>query len=185
MYHISSDKRSVQSAELIYLGLLDCLKRKPFERISISDIQKASTVARTTFYRSFDTIYDVLYWKCDACFYEVLSSYRPEQFLNELELVFHYFQYWMSHSDILELLIRINRHDIIYACHIKNAESLRNRISPVPGLSIPHSNYFISIRTGFTISILTTWLKGGRKESPEEIVEILREQLAALAKSSI
>lgn len=183
MYHISGDKRTAASAELIYRGLLDCIKKKPFDQITISDLQRASTVARSTFYRSFDNISDVLYWKCDTCFYEVLGSFCPQQLPNELELALHYFRYWMAHSDILELLMRIDRQDIIYACHTKNAELMRSRCGDIPGLSAGQSNYFIAIRTGFTISILTAWLKGGKKETPEQIGAILKEQLQLLAAS--
>ncbi len=55
MYHISNDKRIKQSSELIWNGLLKCLESKPFENITITDLQKTSGVAKTTFYRSFDT----------------------------------------------------------------------------------------------------------------------------------
>jgi len=185
MYHISNDKRTKQSADLIYHGLLDCMQKKPFDEITISDLQKASSVARTTFYRSFDNISDVLYWKCDTCFHEVLGGFTAEIFPGEIELARHYFRYWMNHSDILELLIRINRHDIIYACHMENAEILHKRYGDIPGLSAVHGNYFMAIRTGFTISILTAWLKNGRKETPDEIVEITQEQLAVIAQNNI
>ena len=172
MYHISKDKRALQSSELIYNGLLECIKKKPFDQISVSDLQKASGVARSTFYRAFDNISDVLYWKCDTCFYEVLGSYHPKLFQGEID------------SDILELLIQINRQDIIYACHMKNAEILQQRFGEAPGLHIQHGDYFIAIRTGFTISVLTVWLKGGRKETAEELVKIIEEQLSFLAKST-
>lgn len=184
MYHISKDKRSAASAELIYKGLLDCIKKKPFDQITISDLQKASGVARSTFYRSFDNLSDVLYWKCDSCFKEVLGNYAPTDFPDEIELALHYFRYWMSHSDILELLIRINRQDIIYACHTENAELIHARYEYLPGakLSNTEKKYFMPIRTGFTLSILTTWLKGGCVETPDEITEILRHQLTLLAR---
>lgn len=180
MYHISKDKRAAQSSALIYEGLLECIKKKPFDQITVSDLQKASGVARTTFYRAFDNISDVLYWKCDTCFYEVLGNDMPGQFSNELDLALHYFRYWMEHSDILELLMQINRQDIIYACHMKNAELLRQRFGELPGIDKQHGNYFIAVRTGFTISVLTAWLNMGRKESAEELVEIIREQLSVL-----
>lgn len=130
-------------------------------------------------------ISDVLYWKCDTCFQEVLGDYKPEQFPNEIELALHYFRYWMIHSDILELLIRINRQDIIYAFHMKNAEILHQRYGDIPGLPKEHIRYFMSIRTGFTINILTAWLSGGQKETPEEIIEILREQLSILSNEGL
>ena len=183
MYHISKDKRAELSAELIYKGLLKCLKKKHFEDITISDLQRVSTVARTTFYRSFDTISDVLYWKCDLSFFEVLSTYSAKQFVSEYDLAKHYFSYWMTHSDILELLIKINRYDIIYECHMKNAELLHKRYGEIPEMTKTFSSYFMAIRTGFTISILTAWLVGGRKENLKQIMEIIRKNLEMLEKS--
>lgn len=183
MYHISNDKRAIQSSELIYQGLLDCMKKKSFDRITISDLQKTSGIARTTFYRAFDNISDVLYWKCDTCFYEVLGNYHPQPFQEDFNLIRHYFEYWMEHSDILELLMQINRQDIIYSCHMKNAQILQQRFGELPGSNIKHKNYFIAIRTGFTINILTIWLNGGKQESAEELVQIIKEQLVILAKN--
>lgn len=155
MYHIARDKRAERSAELLYKGLMDCMKKKSFSEITITDLQTASGVARTTFYRAFDNISDILYWKCDICFKTVLESAAPAMFTDEPALALHYFRYWIKHSDILELLIKINRQDIIYACHMKNADALQQRYGKPEGLTIGHGNYFMAIRTGFTISILT------------------------------
>lgn len=41
--------------------------------------------------------------------------------------------------------------------------------------------YFIVIRIGFTIGMLITWLENGKKESLEEMLEIMKEQLVVLA----
>lgn len=125
MYHIPNDKRSEQSAELIYHGLLDCIQKKHFDQITVSDLQRASGVARTTIYRSFDNISDILYWQCDTRFHEALFSFEPTPQASEIDLAQHYFKYWMTHSDILELLMKINRFDIIYACHMKNADDIQ------------------------------------------------------------
>ena len=176
MYHISNDKRTRQSAELIYQGLLECLKHKSYDSITVSDLQKASGVARTTFYRSFDNMSDVLFWKCDRCFHEVLSSYTPTEFMDEIDLSRHYFTYWMSHGDILELLVKINRQDIIYACHMKNAEILHQRYAGLPDLDSTYGRYYMAVRTGFTIGVLTAWLSGGQKETIEELMGIIQMQ---------
>lgn len=90
MYHISNDKRAIQSSELIYNGLLECIKKKAFDQITISDLQKTSGVARSTFYRAFDNISDVLYWKGDTCFYEVLGNYHPQLFQGEIDFRYTY-----------------------------------------------------------------------------------------------
>ena len=80
--------------------------------------------------------------------------------------------------------MKINRFDIIYACHMKNADDMAAQYGTLPNFPMEHGNYFIAIRTGFTISILTAWLRGGRKETPEEIVEIIHEQLAILNRTA-
>lgn len=180
MYHISNDKRAKKSAELVYQGLLTCLKHKNFDQITVTDLQRASGVARTTFYRAFDNISDILYWKCDLCFQEILGSFTEEQFANEMKMVSQYFSYWTDHKDILELLMKINRYDIIYACHMNAAQSVQRKFGSDSEMQGAHSNYFLAIRTGFTISILTAWLQGGSKESSDEIVDIVKEQLALL-----
>lgn len=181
-----SEKRSGrQSAELIYKGLLECVAKKPFDLITISDLQKASGVARTTFYRSFDNIADIPYWRCDTCFHEVLVENVSEMFADEMEFAKKYFIYWTKHSDILDLLIKINRQDIIYDCHMKNAEILQKRFGALKDLPASHGNYFMAIRTGFTISVLTAWIKGGRKESPDELVEIIQEQIRIIAREGV
>ena len=68
MYHIKNDKRAYASVELICSSLLELLETTPFEQITISDIQRMSTVSRSTFYRNFDRIEDVLMLLCDRNF---------------------------------------------------------------------------------------------------------------------
>lgn len=176
MYHISKDKRAIQSANFIYHGLLQCLAHKSFDQITITDVQKASGVARTTIYRCFDNLSDILYWRCDLCFREALHSVTPTEAPDELKLMQGYFAYWTEHPDILKLLTDINRQDIIYSCHMKNAEILAQSYGPLPGLDETAARYFMAIRTGVTISVLKAWIEGGEKETAEELVLILKQQ---------
>ncbi len=176
MYHISKDKRCAQSASLIYKGLLKCLEKKPFDQVTVTDVQKSSGVARTTIYRCFDNLSDILYWRCDLGFQEALHSILPEEIPDEWSLMQGYFSYWMKHSDILKLLIDINRQDIIYACHMKNARILEQSYGTLPGMDEANARYFMAVRTGVTISILKAWLDGGRKETADELMKILKRQ---------
>lgn len=175
MYHIRNDKRTLRSARSIYEGLMTCLGHKPLDQVTISDVQRASGVARTTFYRSFDNISDVLAWRCDESFREVLGSIDPESFRNEHEMGRQYFSYWMEHGDILELLVRNNRYDIIYASHRRVGDEMRERYGSVSGVTPKHGDYFMAVRTGFTLSVLTTWAEHGRAESVDELLEIIDE----------
>lgn len=180
MHHVSDDRRMRRSAERIWQALLACMERRRFEDVTVTDICRECGVARTTFYRCFDNTADILEWKCDDCFHKALDSYHPERFGGELDLARHYFTYWMEHDDILNLLVRIGRQDIIYTCHLRNADILAGRYGTVPGLPPEHANYFMAIRTGFTIGILTAWIENGRKENTEELLAIMQEQILLL-----
>lgn len=173
MYHIRNDKRAIQSANAIYHGLLRCLEHRSFGRITVTDIQRSSGVARTTIYRCFDNLSDILYWRCDLCFEEALQSVKPAEKPNELELMRGYFAYWTEHSDILKLLIDIRREDIIYACHRKHADKLARSYGALPGLDPVDRRYYLAIRTSVTIGVLKAWLDGGQKESAEELLHRL------------
>ena len=77
MFHIKPDKRSQTSANLIVEGLFECMRTKNFSEITITDLQKVSTVSRTTFYRLFDKISDVLEFQCENIFEKtVLNMYK-------------------------------------------------------------------------------------------------------------
>lgn len=175
MYHITGDKRAVKSAELIYDALLRCLDTKSFDQITISDIQRTSSVARTTFYRCFDNISDVLYWRCNQCFNEALNIITGDV-PDEKSLIRHYFTYWTSHSDILSLLVKINRQDIIYASHLNTAKDLERKFGKLLGLDSVNARYFISIRTGITMGVLKAWIDGGQKETCDELLNIIENQ---------
>lgn len=183
MHHIKNDRRTLQSADLLYQGLLACLKEKLLAEVTVTDLQRASGVARSTFYRSFDDVSDVLAWQCDLGFHEALCGWRPPEFTGELDLARHFFSHWASHSEVLELLIRANRHDIVYGSHLRNAALLERRYGELPGLPRDQRRYFMAIRTGVLIGVLTAWLDGGRRESADELVGIVGDQLQMMVAS--
>ncbi len=180
MYHIHNDKRTRESAELIFRSLLTLIEQKPFEDITITDIQRTSGVARSTFYRSFDNLSDVLTWKCEQAFRESFESCPASSFRNETLLLTYYFGYWMEHSEILELLIKIDRTDIFYASHFKTADELQAKFGENPMVPDEYKEYFLATRSGITISILSVWIRRGKRESVEELTDIIRNQTRIL-----
>lgn len=81
----------------------------------------------------------------------------------------------MEHGEILELLVRINRPDIIYTSHRRVAGELRDRYGAIPGMNPAQGDYFLAVRTGFTLSVLITWAERGRAESIDELLRIIVE----------
>ena len=114
MYHIKNDKRAQTSAELICAGLLACMREKPFARITITDVQRASTVSRSTFYRNFDGLEDVLALLCDRGFQTVFAAYNALPAAQRGSLPKAVFHYWFHNSAVLEALVQIHRTDILF-----------------------------------------------------------------------
>ncbi len=88
MYHISDNKRRIESAELLSDALFKILEHKPYEEITITDLQKSSSVSRSTFYRLFDNIDDIFHYQLDMIF-----STLKEELLH------------IDHKDLLDFLI--------------------------------------------------------------------------------
>ena len=75
MYHVKNDKRCIRSAESIMNALEQLMAKKAFLDITITDIQKTAGIGRSTFYRLFDTIDDVVTYMVDREFEEIVRGY--------------------------------------------------------------------------------------------------------------
>ena len=89
MYHIKNDRRCRRSADLIGSALKVLLAGKSLNDITVTDLQKVSGVGRSTFYRLFDNIDDVLLYEAEKRFSGLPDLYRE-----------------MSWSDFTALLLR-------------------------------------------------------------------------------
>lgn len=193
MYHIKSDLRAVKSSELLFDGLMKCMEEKDFDQISITDITKKSTVSRATFYRNFDGVIDLLYWKCNQLFEQVLTDYGKELLRDESRgnLVYFVFCFWMNHSRILEILFHQGRSDIIFNSFLNNAHLVMRHLGEHYDLGLSDDRrkadyqYFIATRAGVFVGVFEVWLTNGKKETAEELSQIIERQFTAVNQSGL
>lgn len=169
MYHIKQDKRVLASVELICGGMKDCLAKKKFEDITISDLQRASGVSRSTFYRSFDRMEDVLALMCDRVFEEALSTAGD----NVSETVF---STWFRHADMVETIVGIKRADVLYDSLFRCVGILRTE----EGGSSAMADYFISIIVSTMMGIMITWVERGKREGEKELKKMILDCFGAM-----
>lgn len=187
MYHIPNDKRTIRSATHIYAGLQACLKTKSFEEITITDIQKASGVSRSTFYRLFDNLSDVIYWTCDTYLARSFEAISEEDQHDELALTRHFVAFWMEQSEFFELMLQVRQPFILYQCLLQTSGKMR-KDEKVPLCASSwtddtEARYALNLHAGIIFSLLKTWLEGGRKESIDEVMIILEKQLDTFSKT--
>lgn len=177
MYHIKEDKRAQKSADLIYEGLSALMEKNEYDKITITDIQKASTVGRATFYRSFDNVTDVLYWQCDIHYKECMTGYLEQ--VDTMDDPYHFlkyfFDYWIKagNSKILEQIISIGHYDIIFSCHF-NSSMILSDIDPTkPGNNTESYKYHMSGLIGAFVGFLITWISNGKTLTSDELIEMM------------
>ena len=176
MYHIVNDKRAYASSRLVRDALFELVKEKPYDKITISDICRESTVSRATFYRLFDNMDDVVAWQVELFSQHFEKVVANEPNVRTMEI---FFEQWMIHDDILDLIIEIHREDILYTAHQRHAVQLEKRLQ----LDGEFSNYHAAALSMLMIAMLTTWAKNGKKESAKELVATYRRVLRDCAKA--
>jgi len=178
MYHLKPDKRTRTSARMISEALDKCLSEKQLNEITITDIQNKSGVGRATFYRIFDSLPDVLAYKCDNAFEEIIEDLRvlattttPEQ------LIIKYTDFWLKQDSLAEVIIRSNYTDILHTSNQKYMKELVHMLHEASSYSESQCDYLASILS----AILITWIKKGKIETSEELVKKLNEIVMKLA----
>lgn len=181
MYHIKDDKRARTTSTLLYRALCDLLKEKPLDAISVTALTQKAGVGRATFYRNFDTIEDILRYAVDQHFIELkayLQAYYSKQLDYSLQFfVIPFLNYWERDDALIEILYNTRNLWLLYEAFQKLLRESLDAYFATQETQMPHMDYFIAFRTGIAVNILIQWVLNKRKDSPESIVAILRQQL--------
>lgn len=117
MAQLAKNKKSLESQKQIYKGLREILKSKPLSEVTIVDIKKQCNISRSTFYRNFNNVLDVL----DVMFDFFYRRYLEERKGKENQLLF-FFEYWKYHRDLVALIATQNQ-TLIKQCMKKYEKS--------------------------------------------------------------
>ena len=177
MYHIIEDKRAHKSATLICEGLSEMLQRKPYEEIRITDVCSPKGVARTTFYRLFDTLDDVLLYQFDTLFEESLKQYTTSP-TTEKSYAKILLQIAMSNKSLLTAIIHSGRNDLFEFSTRTKENALLQSIN----LNINEQDklYCRTLINYIAYAILSTWVNQGCKESPNELYQIMKNEISII-----
>ncbi len=144
---------------------------KSFESVTISDIQRVSGVSRSTFYRNFDRIEDVLALMCDRVFVEAFLS----DYANISEAVF---RTWFRHQELIETIVGIDRGDMLYASLRRCTSRMRSGLPESGDAAL--LDYLASIIASSMMGIMITWVERGKKENEEELKGMILQSFKAM-----
>lgn len=161
MYHIPNDERAKRSAEKIYRSLRHILFTKRLEEVTISDIQLECGVSRSTFYRLFDNITDVLSMKLSFFMDAYYDTYPAKT-----DKILYFYSYWDKHSDLIYLLSK--------QAEFILKDTLKKKISTHTIYDI----YYIEAQASIISALLCKWVERGKKESLLEMSQITKRVLS-------
>ncbi len=178
MYHKNKDIRSVRSKEWIYEALCKLIDQKDFRSITVTELIKVAGVGRSTFYRNYDMIEDVLIERLDSefeKFYEyIFTSEQVKMSQLSPRLFIPVFEYWEKDATILEVLLKADLVNVLNSTFDRYIEMIINKY-PLFELTAEEMKYSTVIITGIIQSVMVKWIEGGRVESARQIAKIIAE----------
>ena len=152
---------------------------KDFDCITITDIEKKSSVARSTFYRLFDNTTDVLAYLCDRAFDEILDIHSMYLGKSMRDILIYTGEYWMEHDLLLRVIEKSGYHNILASSFAKHLPDSINYSFHMDPEKKPETNkYSSAILVSIISSSLLTWVRTGRIETADELTDIIINTLS-------
>ena len=155
------------------------LEERSFEQISVTDICEEATINRTTFYKHFESKYDLLSYgiKADQ---ELARGKRLQarnaeereqglaQVLERIASDYHYYEHLLvdKEDQLLSTLLRRQTAERIEGRLVEAQNQGRTYSIPVPVIA--------QFYAGACLALATWWLENERPVSPEELAHYLR-----------
>ena len=171
---LKSPQRRTLTRRLIREAMLELLKTKSIQRISVRELCDAAGINRTTFYNHYDGIYDVL-------------AEIEERFLEQLSTA----DASLGHGDGLErhieslclkleqnadtaLLLLANNVDPDFSSKLMKLQG-RSQIWQKAGnaYSNKESELLTRFVTGGAYAMICSWLESGCRQSPKQVASLL------------
>ena len=183
VYHISKDKRYIESSEMICGAFENLIGKIPYAQINISNLCKEAKVGRVTFYRHFDSLDDILRKKCDDKFILLLNYLKEYQEYKKPtdNFLTPFLRFWYINTATLKLIFNAEKEFII-------AESIERILIPKEQQILVlkplfKTDYYTAIRSAVFIAVLKQWLKNNLTPSPDDLANLVLEQFNLLINS--
>ena len=153
--------------ECMGTALLELMKEKPIEKISIEEMTARADVGRSTYFRYFKTKDEVLAFKL-CCMWSRFAqqSHITELRYDEPAAARLFFEFCLSIRNITDRLYAAGHQTVILDAY------LQILVSKNPGKDI--NAYYRSSAVAYALyGIVNAWILRGYQETPEQIAAIL------------
>ena len=167
---------AIRSKKMITETLFELLKTSAYEEITVTEIIQNSGLARTTFYRNFESKDDIL----KAYLRGLISDYAAEWDARRLDSVAVIFEFVEEYKDTLLTLSRNNLLPLLLICLNEYLPAAHSRASGDEDIYRQFfgeldPKYLLAFNIGAIWNTLFVWIEGGMKEPAHEIKELLQK----------
>lgn len=161
-----NNRRRQASVEKIRQVFLEFLQEKPLSQVTVAEICKAAGINRSTFYANYTDIYDLANKLCQELESEVTRLLVLES------------GWQQSSQEFLKLFQHIRDNQQLYTVFFKLGYESQERTwygaQDLQGMSDQDMiHYHVAFFANGFNAIVKLWLRGGCKETPEQICQIL------------
>lgn len=156
--------------QCLYLALMELLKQKSIEKVTIGELCDNAGVSRMTFYRSYNYKEDILMQHLEECFNRFLSILQENDYHTHYDISLCFFHFWQTEErDFLLMLITAGLSAQLMERFYHYLDLVYQKVKWVQ--SVP--SYISSFLAGGLYKLLIDWMKDETKATPEELAEFL------------
>lgn len=179
------DRRQKKTREAIFRAFRLLLEKKSYHHITVQEILDTADISRSTFYAHFETKDDLLKAICHELFGHITESAMDRTHTQGLysdgeapQSVFcHLLQHLQEDRDHILRLLSCENSEIFLRCFKDSLNDL------IQSLLVSHSrrqnqdlpaDFLVNHISGSFVEMVLWWLKGGQKQTPEELDRYFR-----------
>lgn len=153
--------------ECMGTALLELMKEKPIEKISIEEMTAKADVGRSTYFRYFKTKNDVLTFKI-LCLWK---RFATEKHIMDFQADMHkstclFFEFCLSIRDISDQIYQIGHQEVFLDAYMQILNPKKQETDVI--------TYYKQNASAYALyGIVNAWVLRGYQETPEQMVAII------------
>jgi AcrR family transcriptional regulator len=154
-------------------SLLTLMSQKEVKDITVTELCKSADINRTTFYKYYDDIFDML----DKVIKEWTEAILPtwDKYESHQDVLFTVLQYVYEHKELCSVLFTGKTFDtLLYMFQDAYYTQMAKKFQGNNTIASPEElEYLCVFLINGPTSIVLRWIKGGYKESPDYITKLI------------
>ena len=170
---MKEDIRSKLSRTIIKNALLELLKRKSIYDITVKELCDAADINRSTFYRHYNNISDVMDEITDNISGVIakVNEWSIQDPNNALNYIYESLRFLEQHQEYDSLMVSEHfSFDILFG---KLEGTVLKTLATLTNHTGNELNYMVKYILRGTLAIIREWIKGGRRDSASYIARLI------------